>query len=432
MFPPPTTMFRTGKNMFPILRIIILFIIPVYQFTNLCVFAGDWPKWRGPSADAYVSKNDLLPKKLGNTPIVLWKTNVGPGHSAVVTQGNLLAISEEQGGFEVLRILDKKTGKEIWKKAYGQTYSDDGFGAGPRCTPLFDGELIYVQTCRGKLSCLRVRDGSIVWSIDYQKKFNVKWIVNKAQNVGAASRRGYSGTPLVFENHLICQVGSENNAGVVCFDKYNGKVIWKSSNDLASYASPIMSEIADKKQFITLTTERLIGIDIRNGNILWSEPVPTRAYRNVLTPVATDNSIIVASHSEGMICVSGRGKNGEAILKWKNPKLKINLSTPVIIGGYLYGFAEKDRFICVDTNTGKLNWEEKDFGNFYASTLTDGKRILVLSQLGELSLIGPNPNKYNEIGRMQVCGKSWSFPAYSDKKLFVRDQKTLQCIQLIK
>ena len=104
--------------------------------------AGDWPKWRGPSADAYVAKGDSLPSSLGDTPDVVWKTKTGAGHSAVVIQGNLLAISEEQGDTEVLRMLDKRTGKELWKTAYGQTYPDDGFGAGPRCAPLFDGDLI--------------------------------------------------------------------------------------------------------------------------------------------------------------------------------------------------------------------------------------------------------------------------------------------------
>jgi outer membrane protein assembly factor BamB len=411
---------------------VIWAIIAVLVLFNEVAQAGDWPKWRGPSADAYVAKGDLLPNMLGNTPKVLWKINAGPGHSAVVIQGNLIAISEEQDGFEVLRILEKHTGKELWKTAFGETYPNDGFGAGPRCTPLFNGELIYVQTCRGKLSCLRVKDGSKVWSTDYQKNFNVKWIVNKAQNIGAASRRGYSGTPLVNGNHLICQVGSEDNAGIVCFNKYNGKVIWKSQNDLASYASPLIAEISGKKQFITLTTERLIGIDTTSGYMLWSEPVPTRAFRNVLTPVTDGNNVIVASHSEGMICVSGKGKSGKAILKWKNPKLKINLSTPVIVGKHLYGFAEKDRFICVDTSTGKLSWEERGFGSFYASTLTDGKKLLVLGQLGELVLIRPDPNKYEEIDRMQVCGKSWSFPGYSNGRLFVRDQKTLQCVQLLK
>ena len=136
--------------------------------------AGDWPRWRGPSADAYVAKGDSLPSSLGDTPDVVWKTKTGPGHSAVVIQGNLLAISEEQGDTEVLRMLDKRTGKELWKTAYGQTYPDDGFGAGPRCAPLFDDDLIYAQTCRGELSCLRVKDGSKVWGTDYQKNFKVK------------------------------------------------------------------------------------------------------------------------------------------------------------------------------------------------------------------------------------------------------------------
>ena len=394
--------------------------------------AGDWPKWRGPSADAYVAKGDALPSSLGDTPDVVWKTKTGPGHSAVVIQGNLLAISEEQGDTEVLRMLDKRTGEELWKTAYGQTYPDDGFGAGPRCAPLFDGDLIYVQTCRGELSCLRVKDGSKVWGTDYQKNFKVKWIVNKAQNEGAASRRGYSGTPIVDGDQLICQVGSAFGAGVVCFEKRTGKVIWKSQNDLASYASPILTKLGGRKQFVTLATERLLGIDPTNGKLLWSESVPTRAFRNVVTPVAVGNSVVAASHSEGMIAMAGKGSAGNAVRKWKDAKLKINLATPVVVGGNLYGFAEKDRFISVNADTGKLNWEERGFGSFYASTLTDGKRLLVLGQLGELVLLNPNPDEYEELGRMQVCGKSWSFPAYSDGQLFVRDQKNLQCIRLAK
>jgi len=50
--------------------------------------------------------------------------------------------------------------------------------------------------------------------------------------------------------------------------------------------------------------------------------------------------------------------------------------------------------------------------------------------MGELILLNPNPREYEELGRVQVCGKTWSFPAYSNGQLFVRDQKALQCIQL--
>jgi len=54
----------------------------------------------------------------------------------------------------------------------------------------------------------------------------------------------------------------------------------------------------------------------------------------------------------------------------------------------------------------------------------------VLGQMGELVLLKINPMEYEELGRMQVCGKTWSFPAYADGQLFVRDQKTLRRIQL--
>ena len=141
---------------FPQSKRVIWTLISVLGLITEIAQAGDWPKWRGPSGNAFVAKDDLLPSKLGDTPKVLWKINVGAGHSAVVIQEDLLAISEELCDLEILRLIDKNTGKDIWKKAYGQTYPNDGFGAGPRCTPLFDEELIYVQTCMGNLSCLRI------------------------------------------------------------------------------------------------------------------------------------------------------------------------------------------------------------------------------------------------------------------------------------
>ena len=390
---------------------------------------GDWPQWRGPTSNGHVTKGDPLPTKLDDSPNVVWRIDVGPGHSALVVQGNLLAIAEQKDGNESLRLVDKRTGKLLWQTAYGETY-EDRFGAGPRCAPLFGGERIYVQTCRGKLSCLSVKDGSTIWGVDYLKKFKVKWIKNKNQNEAAASRRGYSGTPLIDGDHLICQVGGVPGTGVVCFDKFTGKVVWKSQDDMASFASPLITTLSGRRQFVTLATEKLFSVDTRTGELLWSLPFPTLYFRNVVTPFAAGNSVLAASHSEGMLCMGGIGEKGKAKLKWHDSKLKINLATPVVVDSNLYSFAEKNRFICVDAATGKLNWQERGFGDFYASTLTDGKRLLVLGRMGELVLLKINPKKYEELGRMQVCGKTLSFPAYADGQLFVRDQKSLQCIKL--
>ena len=45
-------------------------------------------------------------------------------------------------------------------------------------------------------------------------------------------------------------------------------------------------------------------------------------------------------------------------------------------------------------------------------------------------LLAANPDEYTELGRLQVCGNTWSHPAYADGKLYVRDGRSLQCLDL--
>ncbi|MEZ5299372.1 MAG: hypothetical protein R3F11_01685 [Verrucomicrobiales bacterium] len=60
-----------------------------------------------------------------------------------------------------------------------------------------------------------------------------------------------------------------------------------------------------------------------------------------------------------------------------------------------------------------------------------GDRILALNDMGELILFKADPKAYQEISRVQVCGKNWCHPAYADGKLVVRDAKNLICVELL-
>ena len=50
--------------------------------------------------------------------------------------------------------------------------------------------------------------------------------------------------PRVIEgSRLFALVGGTNGAGIVCFQKETGKVVWKSQNDAAAYAPPIIATL---------------------------------------------------------------------------------------------------------------------------------------------------------------------------------------------
>ena len=50
-----------------------------------------------------------------------------------------------------------------------------------------------------------------------------------------------------------------------------------------------------------------------------------------------------------------------------------------------------------------------------------GKNLLVTTDKGDLFLIVADPAKYTELAHVQICGKTWSHPAYADGKLYVRE-----------
>jgi outer membrane protein assembly factor BamB len=116
---------------------------------------------------------------------------------------------------------------------------------------------------------------------------------------------------------------------------------------------------------------------------------------------------------------------------WLNRDLKLNLSSLVAVGNYLYGLGPSKDFVCIDRSTGERKWSQSGFGDV-ASTIASGQRLLVLTDLGEVRLLAANPEKYEELGRLQVCGKTFSHPAWSDGVLYVRDPRELQALQLTK
>ena len=406
-------------------------IITIALFiTGITAFAADWPQWLGPTRNNHISTGEKVLAKFPSELKPVWKIQIGGGFSSPVVASEKVIYFDENGEKEVVHLLDARTGKEIWQTAIADRFADE-WSAGPRSTPFIDGDRVYVQSCNGEFRCLNLADGKILWGASFEKDFNVKFVGSKGGE-GTARRRGNNGSGIADGNAVIVPVGSTNGASLVCFDKFTGKVLWKSGNDEAAYSSLQVATLAGVKQVIAFTADALMSVDRQDGKQLWRVPLKTGAKRHTGTPVIVGDNIVVNSQTIGLVCfkISQQENQFTATKLWANKDLKINLSTPVLVDGFLYSQGPQKDFVCVDSTNGELKWSQSGFGKDNSSTIVIRDKLLVLTDAGELVLISATAQKYAELGRIQVCGKNWSFPAYANGKLYVRDSRELACYEL--
>ena len=383
---------------------------------------AQWPGWRGPARDGHATQP--LPASLPSAVVPAWKIPVGHGYAGPVVDGGVLVYVDDDGGRETAHALDATSGKELWRSPYAAAWSDE-FEPGPRCTPLIDGDRVYVQSAQGELACLALQDGRRMWGMSFAD-LGMTWNPERQSNVGAAIRRGHTGSPVVDGDRLLVQVGSTNNASIVAADKRTGRILWRSLSEHTAYSSPVVGTAAGRRQLVTATCEGLVGLDVTSGTALWRVPFKTHANRNVLTPILSGDRVYFASHSTGMRCVAlaSAGERVTATEAWLNKSLRINLPTPVLVGGHLYGVGAARDFVCIRATDGAVAWSEKGYGEV-ANVVTDGARLLVLCDTGEARLLVADPSRHVELGRFQASGKTYSQAAWAGGVLYVRDPGTL-------
>lgn len=395
---------------------------------------ADWPQWRGPDRNGHAPPSVSAPASLPAEPARVWRVKVGDGlASPVVAEGRVFHL-DQVGDRETLHAVEAGTGAEIWSAPVDDTFKDSQSAAGPRCTPLADGDRVYAQSCRGELQCRDVKDGRQRWRTSYVTNFGAVFIGEKGQAAGA-TRHGYNGSPVIEGDHLITVAGGTNGASVVCLDKRTGALVWKSQSDTAAYAPPIVAELSGQRQVIAFTVESLMGLDVRTGALLWRVPFKTTFGRHVTTPVIAGDVVAISSHQFGLVGTRvGRvGSGWRATPAWTNREAAINFASPVVVDGHLYGVGPAKNLVCVEMRTGRLAWSQtgaitSSADKAHAAFVAVGGRLLVLTDAGQLLLVAADPSGYRAFGQTQLCGFNWCNPAFADGRLYVRDGKELICV----
>lgn len=407
-------------------------------WSTATALGDDWPQWRGPNRDAVYRETGLLETFPKSGLPIRWRVAAGWGFaSPVVAQGRVyLADSEvaKPNAKERLRCFDAATGAPHWTYSYDVSYPDWAFDPaqeiGPVATPIVQDGKVYALGRVGHAYCLDARSGDVIWKRDLGKDY------------GIAIGPGHP-SPLVEGDVLILFVGGKPAASVIALDKHNGREVWRSLSEAATFSSPIVVELAGRRQLIVWTQESVASLNPGDGEVLWRQRLNTSGDYAVSTPVCADGKLLV-----GGLMFALDAKKPAATVLWpasRAPSRRIfsHTSTALVQGDYLYTAKSTGELICVDARTGKQAWEEKgvtDLKNGASIHLTaNGDSALLFTDRGELIRARLSAEGYRELGRAALLAPTfefggrkvaWSPPAYANRHVFVRSGKELVCASL--
>lgn len=393
--------------------------------SNVC--AGDWPQILGPRRNG-VAENERLIDTLPASGLArVWEHEVGSAFAGPAVVAGRLYLFSRHGDEEVLEARETAKGTVVWRAkfptAYQPTINPEG---GPLCVPVVTDDKVIVFGADGNLHCVGREKGQPLWSRDTKKDFQAP--------------RGYFGagsSPLVLDGRVVVNVGGRSNAGVVAFDLKTGDTVWQKGNDLASYASPIVTTTDGVVTVIAITRLHVVGLDPVTGQERFRFPFGDRGPTvNAANPLVVKQHLFVTA-SYGIGAVSAKLTKQSAEQVWANDDtLSSQYSTPVSDGTLVFGIHGRQdvgsaSLRCLDPMAGKVRWSENDFGTA-SLILADGK-LLLLKTDGEFVLAKAQADRFVSLGRSRLFTDTVRpLPALSNGYLYARDTKHLRCFNLAK
>jgi len=403
--------------------------------------AGEWPQFRGPDRTGVSRETGLLKQWPVGGPPQAWKiTGIGEGMGGLAIAGGRIYTTGDSEGMAWLYALNESDGKPVWKAQIGRggKLGNVFRPSGPRSTPTVDGDRVYILGQFGDLVCFTT-EGKEVWRTDFIK-----------DHAGINPVWGFSESPLVDGEKLICTPGAENGA-LAALDKRNGKLLWKThvpegptgnrgflGTSGAAYASVIAIDFEGQRQYVQMASTTLFGVAASDGKLLWRYDRASNTHRiNCFTPIYHDGIVYAATAYDagGGAVKLAKDASGAftATELFFNPRLKQQHGGMVLVDGYLYGTLESGLLNCVELKTGQVMWQGRGPGKG-SITYADGRLYCRSEGKGTVELVEANPKEYVQVGSFDQPDRStetaWAHPVVANGRLYLRDQDKLLCFNV--
>jgi outer membrane protein assembly factor BamB len=380
---------------------------------------AEWPGFRGPERDSIIRGIRINTDWSTSPPVELWRRPIGPGWSSFAVRGDRFYTQEQRGDHEAVACYKVSTGEPVWRHRDAVRFWESNGGAGPRATPTLSNGRVYAFGATGILNALDAGNGAVVWK----------------RNVATDTARevpywGFASSPLVVDDLVIVAAAGT----LAAYDAGNGKPRWRGPSYGGSYSSPHRATIDGVVQIVLLGGPGAISVAPDNGAVLWEHKwEPGSIVQPALTP---DGDILVngVSSSGGLgtrrLDVRRESGGWRVEERWTSKGLKPYFNDFVVHKGHAFGF-DGSILACIDLTDGTRKWKGGRYGNGQLVLLSDQDLLLVVSEEGELALVGATTDQYREVAKFPALdGKTWNHPVLAGDVLLVRNAEEMAAFRL--
>ncbi len=398
--------------------------------------ADPWPQFRGPTGMG-LTPDRGLPIEWG-TPAdknVLWKVDlpgVGEGvkqdhnQSSPVVWGDRLYLmttcwpkGRPQNEYPDQHVACYRTsdGGQLWDQLVppGPWKLGDLRGGYGAPTPATDGERVYVLCGSGVLVALDLA-GQLVWRQDLSDV--------QAFDVAIAS------SPIVYGDTIILLTDRNGGKGSLTgYDRRTGEVRWQEKRPKVNFnhSTPTLAQLGSRRQLLVAASNALQGIDPESGKLLWWFDTPG----DVCSPIYAGGAVYSDSGRGGpgvLIEPQGEGAQSADALKWRIGNIPEGLSSPAIVGDYLFRLHNPGVLKCWNLADGKEAYATRLDGVSVASSpIITPEGNLYFACAGKTFVVRAGP-KYELLATNDLGEQNGASIAVSDGRMYFKGTSHLFCI----
>lgn len=432
------TILITPMNILRLNLILLVVIAAGTQLTDamaqssVAQSSGGWNRFHG-SEGAGDAGDAMLPAQWTDADY-RWRRKLGSRDvgSPIVIDGKVYyLVSKPDSRQLAVESLDLSTGKLRWTREFPlgeyRLHARNTYAAS---TPAADEQNVFIAFADSQhtyLKCLD-HDGNEIWSRDFGS-----W---QSQHGFGTSPRIYGDVVLMLNSQQAEELGPGEKPGssrMIAVDRASGRTVWETplTATKACYGVPAVFRGEQGDQVISAdTADGMFGLDPSTGKKLWNLKVFDM--RVCSTPLITGDLAICSSGSGGggnhLVAVripTRRGQSPEQVYRIESGAPYV--PTPVLRGQRLFMVDDKGIASCIDVRTSESLWLKRIGGNFGASPIVVGDKMLIISLDGQATVLRAS-DRFEVLGEMNLGGTVGATPAFAEGCLLLRVDDELRCL----